>query len=182
MREIRTARGAELRTSNEIASVLPWLHQQALRGATGGTVLKALCERLVAGGLDIQRAVVGSLVFHPQYDAINYTWTPDIVTTECHPIRRQEILQSPTPFFHLHSTGVPELRQRLDATNASLPFALFLNVSEISASRITSPSFNRSAPRRIRRFGRISRAAPRCMKGSLALSAPRAPAASPRTR
>src|SRR4029450_6329771 len=61
MRETRTARGAELRTSNEIASVLPWLHQQALRGATGGTVLKALCERLVAGGLDIQRAVVGSL-------------------------------------------------------------------------------------------------------------------------
>jgi adenylate cyclase len=125
MRETRTARGAELRTSNDIASVLPWLHQQALRGATGGTVLKTLCERLVAGGLEIQRAVVGSLVFHPQYDAINYTWTPDIVTTECHPIRRQEILQSPTPFFHLHSTGVPELRQRLDATNASLPFAFF---------------------------------------------------------
>ena len=91
--------------------------------------LKALCERLIRAGSEIQRAVVGSLVFHPQYDAINFTWTPDTVEVERHPIRRTDILQCPTPFFHLHSTGNTELRQRLDETNKP-PLLLFRTSAE----------------------------------------------------
>jgi adenylate cyclase len=125
MRGTQDARIAGVRTSAEVASLVPWLHQQALRGVAGGTVLKALCERLIRAGFEIQRAVVGSLVFHPQYDAINFTWTPDTVEVERHPIRRTDILQCPTPFFHLHSTGNTELRQRLDETNKPLPFSFF---------------------------------------------------------
>jgi adenylate cyclase len=123
MRGTLDARVPESRTSAEVASLVPWLHEQALRGADGGTVLKALCERLIGAGFEIQPAVVGCLVFHPQYDAINFTWTPDTVEAERHPIKRTDILQCSTPFFHLHSTGRTELRHRLDETNGPLPFA-----------------------------------------------------------
>jgi hypothetical protein len=64
MREQRHTRIAELITSAGVASIVPWLHQQALTGVDGGTVLKALCERLLEAGFEIERAVVGSLVSH----------------------------------------------------------------------------------------------------------------------
>jgi hypothetical protein len=65
---------AEAPTPGEAASVVSWLHRQALEGVDAGTILEGLCARLLAGGLDLERAVVGFLVFHPQFDAINFSW------------------------------------------------------------------------------------------------------------
>jgi hypothetical protein len=51
--------------SGETASLAAWLHQQALRGASVETILEGLCGQALALGLDLGRAVVAYLVFHP---------------------------------------------------------------------------------------------------------------------
>ncbi|MDF2810803.1 MAG: hypothetical protein K0S56_1834, partial [Microvirga sp.] len=61
----------------ETASLAAWLHQQALMGATVETILEGLCGQTLALGLDLDRAVVAYLVFHPQFDGMTFTWSRD---------------------------------------------------------------------------------------------------------
>src|SRR3712207_5436496 len=117
----------EDRIPGETASVVSWLHRQALEGVDAGTILECLGARLLAGGLDLERAVVGFLVFHPQFDGINFSWDRHAGGAERHAVTRAEILRSsPSPFFHMQCTGTEELRYRLDgaAAGAPLPFSM----------------------------------------------------------
>jgi adenylate cyclase len=114
---------AEAPTPGEAASVVSWLHRQALEGVDAGTILEGLCARLLAGGLDLERAVVGFLVFHPQFDAINFSWARDTGTAERQSVTRADIAHlSPSPFSHMQCTGTEEMRYRLDDSRAPLPF------------------------------------------------------------
>ena len=108
-----------------VASVVPWLHRQALEGVDAGTILEGLCLRLSAGGLNLERAVVGFLVFHPQFDGINFSWDRHAGGAERHAVTRAEILRSaPSPFFHMQCTGTEELRYRLEDVGVPLPFPM----------------------------------------------------------
>jgi adenylate cyclase len=105
--------------------VTSWLHRQALEGIGASTVLEGLCARLHEGGLSLQRAVVGFLVFHPQFDGINFSWDQEAGRAERHAVTRAEILRSsPSPFFHMQCTGIQELRYPLDCAAAPLPFLM----------------------------------------------------------
>ena len=109
------------------ASVVSWLHRQALEGADPGATLEGLCARLLAGGLGLERAVVGFLVFHPQFDGINFAWDRHAGGAERHAVTRAHILRSsPSPFFHMQCTGTEELRYRLvgEGSAAPLPFPM----------------------------------------------------------
>ena len=66
---------AETRISGGAASIVSWLHRQALEGADPGMVLEGLSARLLVGGLELERAVIAFLVFHPQFDGMNVSWS-----------------------------------------------------------------------------------------------------------
>lgn len=101
------------------------LHRQALEGVGASTILEGLCARLLAGGLDLERAVVGFLVFHPQFDGINFSWDRQAGGVERHAVTRAYILRSsPSPFFHMQCTGSEELRYRLEDAAGPLPFPM----------------------------------------------------------
>ncbi len=107
------------------APLVFWLHRQALEGVSANTILEGLCEQLLAGGLGLERAVVGFLVFHPQFDGINFSWDRQAGGAERHAVTRAHILRSsPSPFFHMQCTGTEELHYRLDDAAAPLPFPM----------------------------------------------------------
>jgi hypothetical protein len=56
---------AEPRISGKTAAIVSWLHRQALKGANVDATLEGLCAQFLAGGLDLDRAVVAYLIFHP---------------------------------------------------------------------------------------------------------------------
>ncbi|WP_119462855.1 adenylate/guanylate cyclase domain-containing protein [Rhodospirillaceae bacterium SYSU D60014] len=115
----------EDRILDQAATIVSWLHRQALEGAAAGTILEGLCARLVAGDLDLERAIVAFMVFHPQFDAINFAWSRDTGRAERHTVTWQLILRStPSPFAHMHGTGTEELRYRLEDGEAKLPFPI----------------------------------------------------------
>jgi adenylate cyclase len=105
--------------------IVSWLHRQALEGVDAGTILEGLCTCLSARGLDLERAVVGFLVFHPQFDGINFAWDRQVGRAERHAVTRAHILRSsPSPFFHMQCTGIEELRYRLNDAADPLPFPM----------------------------------------------------------
>jgi adenylate cyclase len=115
---------ADTRISRETASIVSWLHRQALREADVGTVLEGLCAQLLAGGVEIDRAVVGYLVFYPLFDGMSFIWARDTGTAERHAATRPEIQRLSSPFYHMQCTGTEELRYRLDDAEVPLPFAV----------------------------------------------------------
>ncbi len=102
--------------------MISWLHQQGLRGASGATVLEGLCDLLLNNGVQVDRAVVGYLVFHPQFDGMNFTWVRDTKRAERQAVTVTDILRLPSPFLHMQSTGMQEMRYRLNYPEAALPY------------------------------------------------------------
>ncbi|HEX2134759.1 MAG TPA: adenylate/guanylate cyclase domain-containing protein [Microvirga sp.] len=107
--------------SSETAQLISWLHQQGLSGADGGTILEGLCGRLLGTGLDLERAVVGYLVFHPQFDGITFVWDRAAGKARREAATRPDILRAPSPFLQMQTTKVQELRYRL-AEMSAFPF------------------------------------------------------------
>jgi adenylate cyclase len=104
------------------APIVSWLHQQGLRGTAAGEVLEGLCECLLAAGIDLDRSVVGYLVFHPQFDGMNFTWIRSSRRAERQAVVRTDILRLPSPFLTMQATGTREMRYRLDDPGLELPF------------------------------------------------------------
>ena len=115
---------AEPRISGETAAIVSWLHRQALKGANVDATLEGLCAQFLAGGFDLDRAVVAYLVFHPQFDGMTFTWTRDTGRAERQAATQPDIRRAPSPFFHMQCTGTEELRYRLDNGEDPLPFPL----------------------------------------------------------
>ncbi|MPR12328.1 adenylate/guanylate cyclase domain-containing protein [Microvirga tunisiensis] len=110
--------------SGETASLVAWLHQKALIGATVEAILQGLCGQALAMGLDLDRAVVAYLVFHPQFDGMTFTWTRDTGRAVRQAATQPDIRRLPSPFLHMQTTGTEELRYRLDEGGEPLPFPL----------------------------------------------------------
>ena len=98
-----------------------WLHQQGLRGTDCAAILRGLCERLLDAKLDLDRVVIGYLVHHPQFDGVNFIWERGASEVKREIVKRQEILQLPSPFLEMQTVGIQELRYSLEG-NGALPF------------------------------------------------------------
>ncbi|HKG75819.1 MAG TPA: adenylate/guanylate cyclase domain-containing protein [Aestuariivirgaceae bacterium] len=109
--------------SAQVALVIDWLHQQGLQGHDGGDILDGLCQKLLTIGVDLERAVVGYLVFHPQFEAMNFTWQRGKGPAERASATLADILQAPSPFLEMQLRGIQEMRYRLDKPRAKLPYA-----------------------------------------------------------
>jgi adenylate cyclase len=87
-------------------------------------ILEGLCGQALAMGLDLDRAVVAYLVFHPQFDGMTFTWTRDTGQAKRQAATQPDIRRLPSPFLHMQTTGTEELRYRLNDRGEPLPFPL----------------------------------------------------------
>lgn len=109
-------------TADPVTPIVDWLHEQALRGLNGGAVLDEVCQRLLDAGFELERAVVGYLVFHPQFEGMNFTWQRGQGAAQRASAILADILRIPSPFLELQLRGIQEMRYRLEDRDAKLPY------------------------------------------------------------
>ena len=114
-----------------------WLARAGLRGEPEAALVNGLCERAVAAGLPISRALVLIDTLHPVYEGRVFRWGHDESQPMVEEYGRTELPEgvsgldpssggtSPetvarwraSPFFHLLQTGESVLRRRIPAEN-----------------------------------------------------------------
>jgi adenylate cyclase len=105
-----------------------WLLDQGLRDASAEDIVKGYCERLTADGVALHRAVLGGMILHPNFGAMNVVWEADSGETVSELVGREllstEAFQN-TPFFQLVRNPVPFKRHRLDGDPAGEWYPVF---------------------------------------------------------
>jgi adenylate cyclase len=98
-----------------------WLAERGLAGAREDELLREFCERCVAAGLPLMRALCFIDTLHPTYEGRAFRWR-DVATDESPFVEygRTDVGEAAenwrrTPFFHLLETGERELRRCLCA-------------------------------------------------------------------
>jgi adenylate cyclase len=107
------------------APLLEWLAAAGLSGQRELNLLQGFCERALAAGLPLGRAVFGVDTLHPVLEGRVFYWERDAggpVQSEYGRLdpERSEDKWLQSPFHQLYETGATTLRQRL--ANEPLPF------------------------------------------------------------
>lgn len=118
--------------------VIDWLTTAALGGAREHTLLEGLCDRLVAQGLPLMRAAMGSDLLHPTLDSRGYWWVrgdgvagQDFARDD--PLSdRDEWRRS--PFFYMLEHRLPRLRCRLAEPRWTAAFPLLARFASEGAT------------------------------------------------
>ena len=134
-----------------------WLTQAGLAGMSEAQLLDGFCQRLVAGGLPLGRALAMVDTLHPIYEGRAFRWELQQagITAETEYGRTGGTDQVSeqwrrSPFFHLYETGGSRLRRRLVGADLT-DFPVLRGAARRRAHRLSGldPSF-----RRRRRHGR----------------------------
>jgi len=124
-------------TENGIDPLIAWLTKAGLRGEPEDALVRGFCERAVAAGLPISRAILLIDTLHPVYEGRVIRWGHDPSQPVVHEYGRtalpgdavdlhfaSDIERAPhvarwrsSPFFHMLQTGESLLRRRLMAEN-----------------------------------------------------------------
>ncbi len=121
-----------------IDGVADWLMEQALAETDFETLFEGCCQRLLAAGVPLWRALVTFRVLHPLYDSMDMTWLRgQRVETARHPHRL--VAEFPeafkaNPLYHLIDTGLPLLRRRLTGPEALVDFPILAEFRDQGAS------------------------------------------------
>ncbi len=91
----------------------------SLAGLPEDQLLDRFCDRLVAAGVPLHRALIGVDTLHPVLDGRTFEWRDDRETVDATDYRRGDEATSPenwtaSPFYHLWEARKPVLRRRLD--------------------------------------------------------------------
>src|SRR5262245_49590003 len=109
------------------SAILDWLVGEARSLPDGPSLLRNLCERLVAADLPLARASFHLRTLHPQLFGIGFYWqrgNPELrVFRAEHGIERTELYQR-SPMRVLFE-GAGAVRQRLDLPDVAFRFPLF---------------------------------------------------------
>jgi adenylate cyclase len=109
-----------------------WVTAAGLAGATEPDLLRGFCERAVAAGLPLARAIVLIDTLHPVHEGRVFHWSRDPVPDERTVVEYGRTIEGSehaaswrrSPFFHLLETGGSALRHRL-ARSDPADFAIF---------------------------------------------------------
>src|SRR5215208_6530583 len=109
-----------------------WVTAAGLAGAAEPELLRGFCERAVAAGLPLARAVVLIDTLHPVHEGRVFHWRRDPVPDERRVVEYGRTIEGSehaaswrrSPFFHLLETGGSALRRRL-ARGDPADFAIF---------------------------------------------------------
>lgn len=114
-------------SSDQFADLSAWIAQAGLAGRSESAILAGFCEREVARGLPLARALVLIDTLHPIYEGRAFRWTrAQRETTLTEYGRSDDDLGrwQRSPFFRLEESGEPLLRRRLTAETES-EFSIF---------------------------------------------------------
>ena len=106
--------------------VAEWLMDEALADTAMVELVKGCCQRLLAAGVPVFRALVSYRTLHPLFGAVWLTWNRDrgMGTYEMpHGQLGNEVFRK-SPFFHMLESGVPFLRRKLEGPDTLLDFAV----------------------------------------------------------
>jgi adenylate cyclase len=109
-----------------------WVTAAGLAGATEPDLLRGFCERAVAAGLPLARAVVLIDTLHPVYEGRVFHWHRDPVPDERLVVEYGRTSEGSehaaswrrSPFYHLLETGGSALRRRLARGDPAADFAI----------------------------------------------------------
>jgi len=122
--------------SAQFAELAAWITEAGLAGQSEIVTLTGFCERAVAFGLPIARAIVLADTLHPIYEGRAFRWNRDKDTTVLTEYGRTEEdlgRWHRSPFFYLEQNGETLLRRRLTSASQA-EFSIF---SELIAEGIT---------------------------------------------
>ncbi len=109
------------------ADLTEWLIRQGLEDTTVEIWLEALCNRMVAAGLPLQRVNLSLRAHHPEIGAVAFRWHRDAGSERFDYQRASsapdEYLRS--PLYYLITNPISELRQKLDDPEPALDFPVF---------------------------------------------------------
>src|SRR5688572_5874249 len=111
----------------QFAELAGWITQAGLAGQTETATLAGFCERAVALGLPLARALVLIDTLHPIYEGRAFRWTREKKETTLTAYgRSDEDLQrwQRSPFYRLEESGESLLRRQLTAENEA-EFSVF---------------------------------------------------------
>lgn len=120
----------------EIAELSAWITESGLAGQSESAILAGFCDRLVARGLPLARALVLIDTLHPVYEGRAFRWTrAQKETTLTEYGRTDDDLNRwlHSPFYRLEQSGESLLRRRL-TPETEADFSIF---PELRAGGIT---------------------------------------------
>ena len=125
-------------TEAEIAETAAWIAEAGLAGALETAVVAGFCDRVVACGLPLARAIVFIDTLHPIYEGRMFRWDrgkAEATLAEYGRITEGGAAERwrASPFYRLLASGETLLRRRIAADNEA-EFALF---PELRAAAIT---------------------------------------------
>ena len=134
------------RLERQIVELHMWVVREGLRGAAAAALFDGLCQRLVAAGVPLWRALVGMPTLHPQWGGYSYTWRRDLNAIEPAQFGRgeeyEQIVQN-SPFGYLIrqiENSAPEedpwryLRRRLAGPEAQRDFPILDELAAAGAA------------------------------------------------
>jgi adenylate cyclase len=113
--------------SDQLAELSAWITAAGLAGQSESATLAGFCEREVARGLQLSRALVLIDTLHPVYEGRAFRWTRAQKETTLSEYGRSDDDLSRwqrSPFSRLEESGEPLLRRRLTAETES-EFSIF---------------------------------------------------------
>jgi adenylate cyclase len=119
-----------------LAGVEDWLLDQALRDVDVATLFAALCERLRAIGLPLDRAMLSWPTLHPVWHSEQLVWTPG-AAPELSRFGHEMGVSTQfvaSPMHHMLTLGLPSLRRRIEGPGAVLDFPV---LRELQAAGFT---------------------------------------------
>ena len=97
-------------------AVQGWIVARGLSGAGEAELLQGFCERLVAAGIPLRRALIGSDTLHPIVEARTARWelgAGDAEHSEYARLQTSEEDWLRSPLYALEASRAPSLRRRL---------------------------------------------------------------------
>jgi len=125
-------------TEAEIAEIAAWIAEAGLAGRAETAMVAGFCDRVVALGLPLARAIVFIDTLHPVYEGRMFRWErekPEATLAEYGRITEGAVAERwrSSPFCRLLASGESLLRRRIAADSES-EFAIF---PELRAAAIT---------------------------------------------
>ncbi|MBT8153328.1 adenylate/guanylate cyclase domain-containing protein [Epibacterium ulvae] len=129
---MKAVQGQEAGPQCQVQSLVTWLVDQGLKGASQEDVLQGYCDRLVQIGVPLWRFFLGQRAFHPKFGNIGFNWMADEGVTsqvfEYSETPSEDWLQS--PLYAMLERGLSELRFDLVSDTAYQDFPLLVSLKE----------------------------------------------------
>ncbi len=119
-------------TETEIAELAAWIAEAGLAGQAETALVEGFCERAVAFGAPLERAILFIDTLHPIYEGRVFRWERDkhlTTQTEYEPTLEGERAERwrASPFYYLLNSGQTWLRRRITGENDD-DFTIFFDL------------------------------------------------------